>query len=1817
MAFSLPNYEIIGRIYESRRTLVYRGRQLSDNRDVIIKTNSSSIPSAREVLRLRREYGVLRSISTEGIARPVDLVEVDGRPSLILEDSRAKPLLDYLLHWVFDLESQLEICTNITRIIANLHGIGIIHKDITPANIILDKDNKPKLIDFDLAAGSSLEALPVEINVLEGTPAYMAPEQTGRFGGTIDARSDLYSLGATFFHLFAGRPPYVREDHLELMHSHIARPTPRLETLAPTVPKLICDIIDKLLAKNADERYQKASDLLADFEDALTEYKARGKIAEFTLRGSADNRLAFPRKLYGRSNETATILEAYERVVHGSNEIILVKGFSGIGKSEFVRALSQPVIQRKGVFVSGKFDQYQKNIPYSALIRAIQEFLAEILTQSEEKVAHFRKLLKDAVGVNGQVIADVIPEVGHLLGPLQPIASLPPLESLNRFNFVFERFFCVLGQPEHPLAIFLDDLQWIDRSTLDLIVSITRGGQITHLLLIGAYRDNEVDENHVLHQVLKDQKTAKTIELQALSKENVSELIADTLAIKETNQTSFQELCKLVHERTEGNPFVIKRFLMHLYEQGIISYHDEGSRWQWSIDAVRSSPLGEGAVELLIRRMHLLPQATTSMLKVAACMGTLFDLETLSNVLGQSFEAVIEGLWPAICAELIGLAKSTLTSMPQHSNTVVVVANRENDIKQSIEVQERANVTYSFIHDRIQQAVWSLTQEAERTSIHRLISQLLIKKYDSQALDERIFEVIEHLLYGYDQSEESRQQLLDYLLKASIRAHDSSAYLPSQQWAEKGIDLIIKSSLDTDMEKLHTLYYYAASSAYLNSDFERMQQHIDALMACTDDPGKRGSMVEIQLASMISRNQLKQSLQLALQVLSDYNINLPHNPTKFTISNAFSSVLRGLGSRTIADLADAPDMLDATALSAMNILSRIASVTYVAAPNLFPMVAIAQAELTIKFGTTAISAHAIAILGMFFSGSVDDLDSAYTCAITAQKILARFGPSRIEGRTQYTAALYLRIWKEPIATIYDLCLAIEKSNLENGDLEYAGWAAFMRVNHGFFSGRSLIDLEPEARSNVIKIDQINQTTARIYASMSHQLMLNLMGKTDNSSELVGDVYDSDVMIPIHKSNNDTFGYVSAHFHRLILRYHFGELEKALESTSEVAANLEAMSGLIHVAIYHQYAALTCLNLAGQTEGIHRLQLINQADVSIEHLRHYATHQPANHAHRVALLDAERALIDGNRGVAIESYQEAIRHARDNGYLLELGLCHERACLAWIGWGNLMYAKAHAVEARFNYLQHGSDALAQRMEQLVGQQVFDQASHAPQSSTMQTVSKSNASIDLELVLKASQAISQELTVDTLLTKLLRISIERGGAEKGALIIVNEKAEPYVEVRYTTHIQSERLHVPLENSPDVCTDIVRHVLRSGQLICLSNAVNDVNWHKSLYVQTEQSKSILCLPILRSGEVVGAIYLENRNCSGVFDSQSTEVLQAIAAQAAISINNALLVQELEERVALRTNQLEKRNLVIREIFGRYVSTEVMEELLAKPTDLTRGGELREMSILFADLRGFSRICSQSKPEQVVLLINNYLGVMADVIQESGGTIDEVQGDGILVLFGAPLPQPEHRQAAISCALAMQLAMPRVNRENDKHNLPHLSMGIGICSGDVVVGTIGSKLRAKYAVVGNPVNLASRIQALTTGGQIIVAESTIKGIDKPLSIDGELMFEPKGYDDTLKLYSVTGIGGDHAHTLPVKSQSAVACLQGEPVPNPKRSPTSRPKPATATSTAGDAEKTTKPKRSPSTKPQPVLETSTAGVAEVTTKPRRRASKDGISSKS
>lgn len=1716
----IPGYRLGEKLYDSPKTVVFGAVRLADGMRVVVKTNAMTHPSPRQLARLRREVHLVRDLRIDGIAKPVDIFEIEGRPVAVYEDFGGRSLMHLFVTRVFDLRTQLELAHRIASVLAEVHTAGIIHKDISPGNIVWNPEtNECQLIDFGIATRLRHEAVGALDTAVEGTLSYMAPEQTGRMNRSIDSRSDLYAFGATMFHFFAGRPPFVEDDQLELMHSHVARPAPKLHTLVPRVPEAVSAILDRLLAKNAEDRYQSAGALAADLEFALTSLRTTGSIALFPLRTGIGHTLRIPERLYGRAREIESLLAAYQRTVTGGREMLLVSGFSGIGKTRLVMEIHKPIIETRGLFVAGKFDQYQRNIPYSSLIQAFRELLRSILTLSEDRVTGFRTVLADALGTNGQVIADVIPEVTLLLGAQPPVAELPPLESRNRFHFLFERFFRAFARKEHPFVLFLDDLQWADRATLELLTRLFVSGQTAHLLVIGAYRDDEVGDEHILRPMLKELaeqgQVVHTIALAPLSRADVDDLLADALAGSTKSAESVVELASVLHERTEGNPFVLTRFLAHLHDEKLISFDADHEGWRWDLDAIRRAALGEGAEALLVRRMLGLPEPTIEVLRIAACLGNTFDLETLRLVSEKPVRALVDTLWPAVEADLVIPLGDEYTLLAHGAETAA------------------AGARFRFVHDRVQQAAWGLSPGPERSRIHSRVGRMLLEKLDASTRESRLFEIVQHLEYGYDGTSVAREELVGLCLLAGRRARAAAAYEPALRFAERALELLDESSPEAAPELTLDLRALAASAAYSNGEFDRMDDHVDAVLEHTQDTRRRAEVFEIRLSSLIARNRPAAAVDLALEVLPEYRVVLPRSPTDAEIGAALTSLIGELGSRNITDLAAAPDMTNATALGAMSILTSIASAAYVAAPALFPLVAIEQAKLSFRHGVTASSAFAMSVLGILFASPVGDLDAAFACATTAEQILDRVGPASIEGRARYVATVYLRIWKKPVNEIWSLCPAIERRCLETGDLEFAAWAAMMRVKHALFSGHSLLEAEPEARRSIDNIAHLKQGTALNYTRMTVQAMRNLAGRSRETHELVGDAYDVTAMLPVHEEQADAFAIASVHFYRMVLRYLFGQYELALESEREVAARLGTFAGLFYVPLYHQYAALTRLALAAQLSGEARDELCREADASLERLLFFAMHHAGNHAHRVALVEAERAVVDGRRGDAIDAFERAAKHASTEQFLLDLGLCHERASYAWARWGNATIARAYAAESRFAYMQYGANALVRRIDDRWGRSAFAHGSQIIDTRMSASFTTTTESVDFRSVLKASQAISGELTTDRLLGKLMKISLESGGAERGSLVIVGERG-PHVEARAFASGACDVVNVPLADSDDVSVEIVRYVLRAGENVALGNASIDARWKDSPYVLARGCRSLLCVPIVRSGTVVGAIHLENATIPDAFDEKRIEVLQVIASQAAISLENARLVEDLEERVAERTKQLEVRNGFIRDVFGRYVSNEVVDELLENSTAVKPGGELRRVTILMADLRGFSIISQNREPSEIVRLLNNHLEVMIELVHRHGGTVDEVLGDAILVLFGAPLARPDHAEAAVRCALAMQLAMDRVNAQNLEQGLPTVEMGVGICTGEVVVGSIGSQLRAKYGVVGTAVNLAARIEEMTVGGQILAAESTIEAIPAKVEVDAEHRVVPKGLSEPIRVLSVVAIDGPNGASLP-----------------------------------------------------------------------------------
>ena len=604
---TLPGYKITTSISDGFNTSVYRGIRQSDEEPVIIKILKAEFPTLEQITRLKHEYKITQHLHVDSIVKYYSLETYQNRLALISEDFGGNSL-SKTISTQLNLTAFLKIGIQLASALNSLHQNCIIHKDIKPSNIIINLETGTvKLTDFSIASRLSKETPQINsTNLVEGTVAYMSPEQTGRMNRTLDYRSDFYSLGVTFYEMLTGELPFHSNDILELVHCHIAKhPTAPCECRrnlenSDRVPQVVADIVMKLLAKNAEDRYQTAEGIKADLEKCLNSWQTTGEIADF-VPGQFDRspQLSIPQKLYGREAEVDRLLAAFERVsglaeaqplensenlaTRSQSEIVLVSGYSGIGKTAIVNEVHKPIVRQHGYFINGKFDQFKRNIPYAALIQAFGSLIGQLLTQSSEKLQAWREKLGAALGTNGAVIVDVIPEIELIIGKQPEVPQLGAAESQNRFNRVFQEFIGVFTRAEHPLVIFLDDLQWADSASLNLMQLLVGNSESQYLLLIGAYRDNEVNPTHPLvqaiEQIAKTGTPVNNIVLQPLDFGNVSELIADTL----TANDKVKLLAELIFHKTGGNPFFITQLLQALYQENLLYFEFSSGSWQWDL----------------------------------------------------------------------------------------------------------------------------------------------------------------------------------------------------------------------------------------------------------------------------------------------------------------------------------------------------------------------------------------------------------------------------------------------------------------------------------------------------------------------------------------------------------------------------------------------------------------------------------------------------------------------------------------------------------------------------------------------------------------------------------------------------------------------------------------------------------------------------------------------------------------------------------------------------------------------------------------------------------------------------------------------------------------------------------------------------------------------------------------------------------------------------------------------------------------------------------------------------------------------------------
>lgn len=1538
---NIPGYRVLEKIYTGTRTLVYRGLRKQDQQPVVIKLMRNEYPSFNELVQFRNQYTIAKNLDIPGIVQPLSLETHGNGYALVMEDFGGISLQEWMKQNIPSVEEFLDIAIQISLILEKLHRDRIIHKDIKPANILINPTTKQiKIIDFSIASLLPRETQEIQnLKVLEGTLAYLSPEQTGRMNRGIDYRSDFYSLGVTFFELLTGRLPFQSNDPLELVHCHIAKQPPSFTS--EEIPQVLSDIVTKLMAKNAEDRYQSAFGLRYDLELCLQQWQKTKQITTFEL-GNRDicDRFLIPEKLYGREVEVTTLLQAFEYVSSGNQEIILVAGFSGIGKTAVVNEVHKPIVRQRGYFIKGKYDQFQRNIPFSAFVQAFRDLIAQLLSESDTNLQQWKTKILENLGENGQIIIDVIPELEKIIGSQPPVPELFGTAAQNRFNLVFQKFIQVFADKAHPLVIFLDDLQWADLASLKLIQLLINENNTGYLLLIGAYRDNEVTTAHplmlTLEELSKKGLSINTITLSPLKQSDVNQLIAETL---NCSLELALPLAELVYQNTQGNPFFTNQLLKSLYEDGLIKFNFDSGYWQCDISQIRSIALKDDVVDFMALQLQKLPVSTQKVLQLAACIGNQFDLNTLAIICEQSLEETAASLWKALQAGLIVPQSEIYKFFQDDDNDLLVI--------DQLAITNHQLPNYKFLHDRVQQAAYSLIAAEQKKSTHLNIGQLLLQNIPETEWRDKIFAIVNQLNIGAEliTQQEQRNQLASLNLIAGQKAKATTAFLAAIEYLNRGINLLREDCWQSQYELTLALYTNAAEAAYFGSKFEQMERFAEVVIQQAQTLLDKIKIYEIKVIAAIVQTQQQQAIKIALFVLQLLDINIPNQPSANEIQQAIEEVSADLAGKEIADLINLPVMNNPEKIAAMRLLMAVIPAAFQTAPELVPIITLKMVSLSINYGNCAVSAYGYCLYGLLLCGAFGNIDSGYQFGNLALKIVSKFDAKELQAKIFTVVNAHIKFWKEHLMNTLSPALEGYAMGLETGDLEYAGYCAYIYPVHSFWSGKELGQTEKEVQTYCEALTQIKQQVALTWNQIYWQTVLNLQGKSENVCYLIGSAFDEKEMLPRHQQMNDFYTMGHLFLNKLMLCYLFEDIPQAVENAAKAEKCLGGLTGLIVVSLIYFYDSLARLALYPNASEDEQAEIFHNIQANQEKMQQWAEHAPMNFLHKYYLVEAECDRVLGKYVEAMELYDRAIALAKENEYLNEEALIHELAAKFYLQWGKNKIASIYMTDAYYAYARWGAKAKVAYLESKYPQLLTSilQAERKPSkigetislisTGTIHSTSKETSVIlDLAGVMKAAQAISGEIQLEQLLSTLMRVVLENAGATKCALIL--SKAEKWViEATGSTEETGTKVlqSIPLETSQTVPVSLIYYVARTHKTLVIddSRTTASTEQFSSLqndpYIQRQQPKSLMCNPILYRGKLIGILYLENNLTAGAFTSSRMELLSLLCSQAAISLENARLYQQAQDYA----QQLEQSLNHLQQIQLQLVQSEKMSAL------------------------------------------------------------------------------------------------------------------------------------------------------------------------------------------------------------------------------------------------------------------------------------------------
>ncbi len=1486
-SMQLPGYSLEAELYRGRKRTVYRARRQSDGAPVIIKSLLDEFPSAADTAGLRREYTILKSLAIPGIARVLGLENHGGRPSLILEPAGETTLKELIVQRQLDLRAALEIACQLAETLAALHQAGIVHKDVNPNNIIVAAGtHRATLTDFGIASRARSEPQrPGVPHLIEGTLAYMSPEQTGRMNRDLDYRTDLYSLGVTCYEMLTGRVPFETADPLEAIHGHVAQAPVSPSELVPRLPPVLSRLVLRLLAKAAEDRYQSAEGVAADLRHCLKQWDDSGAIADFTL-GQQDvrSRFVIPARLYGREPEIARLIAGFERASAGRAELVLVSGYSGIGKTSLVQEIYRGLAGRRGYFVAGKFDQLVRDAPYAALAQALQLLFRHFLAETDEQVALWRNRLAEGLGATAPVLFPLIPDLERLVGPLAPVPALDPAEARHRLDRAFQQLLRSIASRDHPLVVFVDDLQWADAASLRLLPQLLSDPELAGLLLIGSYRDNEVQASHPLKGVIREVAAAGTpvteLTLGPLGLPEVVALVADTLGASSDPEG---RLSSLVLEKTAGNPFFVNQFLQSLHRDGHIVFDRAARVWRPNLPAIQSLRMTENVVDLMVGRLQRLPVATQRLLRLGACVGGGFDLTTLATVAEVEPEVAARELWPAVEEGLLLTGEQSYGLAPDLNDGLIPSQRR-----------------YRFLHDRVQQAAYALIPESERREVHLLVGRLLLARGEDLAVPGWLFEVVNQLNYGADliADPSERLRLAEFNLAAGRRAKASAAFPGSLIYFRAGSGFLPADAWGSAHDLAFALGIEQAEAYYLSGAFVEAEAAFRALLdrAATElEYADAAALLVVQFETM---ERFGDAIAVGTEALRRLDVLLPADAAakQAALGAELGEIDARIGNREIATLIDLPVLADPRVHRALKLLGATWASAYITADvPLSTLIAARIVRLSLEHGHAAESAFGYVLHAMTLGSGLGQFERGWQFGHLAIQVNERLADLRLRARVHHMFSAFVNLWRRPFATCLPHAREAYRAGLESGDLQFAGYGLFHQSWYGLALLPDLAEAEREFAPSEAALRRIKMDAWGQIQRLILNWALALRGLTELPTSLSTATFSESQFREAFKGIGifESFWATA----KLALLYTFSDPQSAADFGIEWEETAARFVGSVWPAWYAGLLTLAIAAWLPEAPASERSALEARLDALLERLRVWAENSPENFRSTWLLARAEVAAARGQIAAAILGYEEALGAVAGESSPRGRALTNELYGRFWLRQGRPKIAAAVLAESRFEYDQWGATAKVADLDRRHGALLsLRPGPAAPGSRTLQTTQTLESNFDFGAVMKAAQALVSEIDLERLLGRLLRVALEHAGAESGRLLLEHEggTAVSVTGSAAGIAVQLEQ-HAPMAEDQGLPLSLINFVRRSGDTVVLADAAVEGPYLSDPYIRRERPRSVIAVPVTNQGKLIGVLYLENNLASGVFTAERTQVLQILCAQAAIAIENARMFAEI----------------------------------------------------------------------------------------------------------------------------------------------------------------------------------------------------------------------------------------------------------------------------------------------------------------------------------